>query len=130
LDEIAMCDIKKGTKLSELLQLSSLIIWDEALMTSRTTFEALNQTLRDLLSTCEPQNRNIPFSGKTVVLGGDLRQILPVVEGCSRAEIVNAIIVNSPLWSSVTILHLKQNMRLFASNISEQERNEIREFSQ
>jgi hypothetical protein len=32
------------------------------------------------------------------VLGGDLRQILPVVEGGGRAEIVNAAIVNSPLW--------------------------------
>jgi hypothetical protein len=121
---------KKGTKLSELIQLSSLIIWDEALMTSRTAFEALDRTLRDLLSTGAPQNRNIPFGGRIVVLEGDLRQILLVVEGGSRAEIVNAAIVNSPLWSSVTVLHLKQNMRLCASNISEQERNEIKEFSQ
>jgi ATP-dependent DNA helicase PIF1 len=74
--------------------------------------------------------KNIPFGGKTVVLGGDLRQILPIVEGGSRAEIVNAAIVNSPLWSSITVLHLKKNMRLFALDISEQERNEIRHFSQ
>jgi ATP-dependent DNA helicase PIF1 len=52
--------------------------------------------------------KNIPFGGKTVVLGGDLRQILPIVEGGSRAEIVNAAIVNSPLWSSITVLHLKK----------------------
>jgi hypothetical protein len=130
LDETAMCDIKKGIKLLEQIQLSSLIIWDEALMTSRIAFEALDRTLQDLLSTGEPQNRNIPFGEKIVVLGGDLRQILPIVEGGSRAEIVNAAIVSSPLWSSVTVLHLKQNMALFASNIIEQERNEIRDFSQ
>jgi hypothetical protein len=129
-DETTMCDIKKGTKLSQLLQLSSLIIWDEALMTSRTAFEALDRTLQDLLSTGAPQNKEIPFGGRTVILEGDLRQILPIVEGGSRAEIVNAAIVNSPLWSSITILHFKQNMRLFALNISEQERNEIRDFSQ
>jgi hypothetical protein len=38
------------------------------------------------------------------VLGGDLRQILPVVEGGSRAEIVNATIVNSPLWKIVSLV--------------------------
>jgi ATP-dependent DNA helicase PIF1 len=108
LDETTMCGIKKGTKLSELIQLSSLIIWDEALMTSRTALEALDRTLQDLLSTSESQNKNISFGGKTVVLGGDLRYILPIVEGGSRAEIVNVAIVNSHLLSSVTVLHLKK----------------------
>lgn len=33
-----------------------------------------------------------------VVLGGDLRQILPVVVGGGRAQVVDAAIVNSQLW--------------------------------
>ena len=38
------------------------------------------------------------FGGKVVVLGGDLRQILPVVEGGGRAQVVDAAMVNSQLW--------------------------------
>jgi ATP-dependent DNA helicase PIF1 len=64
-----------------------------------------------------------------VVLGGDFRQILPVIEGGTRSQIVNAAIINSPLWSHVTILQLTQNMRLSAPNITEEERNKIVEFS-
>jgi hypothetical protein len=37
------------------------------------------------------------------VLGGDLRQILPVVEGGDRAQVVNAAIVNSSLWKQVHV---------------------------
>lgn len=50
IDEMAICDIKRGTKLSELLMQTDLIIWDEALMTNRQCFEALDRSLRDVLS--------------------------------------------------------------------------------
>jgi ATP-dependent DNA helicase PIF1 len=70
------------------------------------------------------------FGGKVVVLGGDLRQILPVVEGGSRAEIVNAAIVNSPLWRHVTVLSLTVNMRLRCPELTVEAQREIAEFSQ
>jgi hypothetical protein len=75
LDDTSICDIRKGTLFIELIQTSSLIIWDETLMTNRITFEALDRTLWDLLSTYSPQNKNKLFRGKVVVLGGDFRQI-------------------------------------------------------
>jgi len=59
-----------------------------------------------------PGAASLPFGGKVVVLGGDIRQILPVIENGSRAEIVNSAIVNSRLWASVTVLHLTENMRV------------------
>jgi ATP-dependent DNA helicase PIF1 len=64
-----------------------------------------------------------------VVLGGDFRQILPVIEGGTRSQIVNAAIINSPLWSYVTILQLTQNMRLSTPNVIEEEESKIAEFS-
>jgi ATP-dependent DNA helicase PIF1 len=53
-----------------------------------------------------------------MVLGGDFRQILPVIEGGTRSQIVNTTIINSPLWSHVTILQLTQNMRLSTPKVT------------
>jgi len=50
LDELSICDIKRGTKLADLIVKTDLIIWDEALMTNRQCFEALDRSLRDILS--------------------------------------------------------------------------------
>ena len=50
LDELSICDIKRGTKLADLIVKTNLIIWDEALMTNRQCFEALDRSLRDILS--------------------------------------------------------------------------------
>jgi hypothetical protein len=59
--------------LAELIQETSLIIWDEAPMTHRRCFEALDRTMRDVLSENKPANVLLPFGGKPVVLGGDFR---------------------------------------------------------
>jgi hypothetical protein len=128
LDEATTCNIKRGTML-ELIQSAFLIIWDEAFMTHRTAFEALDRTFRDLLSLDSSEASNLPFGGKVVVLGGYARQILPVIEGGSCAHILDAAITNSPLWSSVTILHLTENMRLSSPHLTTEARNEIAEFS-
>lgn len=112
INETTICDIKRGSSLANLIRETSLVIWDEALMTHRRCFEALDRSFRDILSLDNPSVATLPFGGKTIVLGGDLRQILPVIEGGSRAQIVDAAIVNSPLWCFVTVLKLTINMRL------------------
>lgn len=71
--------------LAELIESTSLIIWDEAFMTHRCAFEALDRSLRDLLYLNASASTNAPFGGKVIVLGGDPRQILPVIEGGDRA---------------------------------------------
>jgi hypothetical protein len=47
-----------------------------------------------------------------IVLGGDPKQILPVIENGSKSQIINASIVGSYLWNNVTRLYLTENMRL------------------
>ncbi|WVZ88745.1 hypothetical protein U9M48_035226 [Paspalum notatum var. saurae] len=76
--EAGTCNVKRGTMLAELIQVASLIIWDKAPMTHRRCFEALDITMRDILSKCMSSNANLPFGGKPIVLG-DFRQILPIV---------------------------------------------------
>ena len=110
IDELSLCDIKRGTKLAELLMQTNLIIWDEVLMTNRQCFEALDRSLKDIISETDPKASNMPFGGKVVVLGGDPKQILPVIENASKTQIINASIFKSYLWEDVKILKLHNNM--------------------
>jgi hypothetical protein len=105
--------------LAELIQETSLVIWDEALMTHRRALETLDRTFRDWLSAYNADLGSILFGGKIIVLGGDPRQILPVIVGGSRSQIVDSAIINSVLWSSVEILTLQKNMRLQAPELAE-----------
>ena len=77
--DASTCSVKRGTMLAKLLQVAALIIWYGAPMTHRRCFEALDTTMRDILSEHNPANAILPFGGKPIVLGGDFRQILPVV---------------------------------------------------
>jgi hypothetical protein len=61
LDETT-CNIKRGTMLCQFIQASSLIIWDEVLMTNKISFEALDRTLHDIVT--------IPSSEKNYLLVG------------------------------------------------------------
>nr|GEU39154.1 reverse transcriptase domain-containing protein [Tanacetum cinerariifolium] len=61
-----VCHAKKHSQLGDLLIATNLIIWDKAQMNDRRCFEALDRTLRDLMSAPE-----IIFEGKTFILGGD-----------------------------------------------------------
>ncbi|XP_057734594.1 uncharacterized protein LOC130950047 [Arachis stenosperma] len=114
-DEYSTCNIKQGSPLAELISETKLIIWDEAPMMNKFCFEALDRTMRDLLRSTNDSSLSLPFGGKTVVFGGDFRQILPVITKGSRQDIVNASINSSYLWHECQILSLTQNMRLRTS---------------
>nr|BAD01692.1 helicase-like protein [Oryza sativa Japonica Group]BAD03910.1 helicase-like protein [Oryza sativa Japonica Group] len=130
IDETSICNIKRGTMLAELLAETALIIWDEAPMTHRRCFEALDRTLRDILSETCPSNSIIPFGGKPIVLGGDFKQILPVIPKGSRQAIINASITNSELWKHVALLSLNINMRLLNPMLPDNQKKELHDFSQ
>jgi hypothetical protein len=98
---------------------ADLIIWDEAPMMHHEAFEVVDRTLRDLMQLDDAQATKKIFGGKTVLLGGDFRQILPVVPKGGRKDIVNASLPRSHLWQHVTILRLHINMRVMATNSEE-----------
>ncbi|GAU30751.1 hypothetical protein TSUD_145490 [Trifolium subterraneum] len=79
INDKSTCNITQGSHRADLLRAASLIIWDEAPMMNRHCFEAFDRTLKDLMSKVDPDNKTKPFGGKVVVLGGDVRKILPVV---------------------------------------------------
>ena len=79
-------------------------------MQHRYCVEAVDRTLQDI---CE---NGKPFGGITVVLGGNFRQILPVIPRGVREQIVAASLRRSNLWQNICVLTLEVNMRLNSTN--------------
>jgi len=73
LHDESTCNITQQMKVAELVRKVDLIIWDEASMMHRRTFEAVDHTLRDLMQLDDAQATEKIFGGKTMVLGGDFR---------------------------------------------------------
>ncbi|XP_015931311.1 uncharacterized protein LOC107457658 [Arachis duranensis] len=110
------CSIRsKGGKSSCKVNIQAkakLITWDETPMISKYYYEALDKCLRDILRCSDSYNAHLPFGGKVVVLGGDFRQILPVILRDSRQDIIQSSINSSYLWHNCKVLKLTKNMRL------------------
>ncbi len=90
-------------------------------MMHRRAFKAIDQTLHDLMQLDDAQVTEKIFGGKTVVLGGDFQQILPVVPKEGQKNIVSVSLPRSDLWQHFTILYLHINMRVMAANFEEQQ---------
>ena len=91
--------------MAKVIQDCKAVIVDEAPMTHKSVFEALDRSLRDIIG-----GQKI-FGGIPTLLCGDFRQILPVVKNGTRANIVNASLKTSYLWNNVIIKKLTTNMR-------------------
>ncbi len=100
------CSIFARSQLAQDLLDTDFIISDDIVMCHRYCVEAVDRSFRDIT------RRNLPFGGKCVLFSGDFRQILPVILGASRAQIVHACVKYSALYAGFRILHLTENMRL------------------
>ena len=96
LNDKSYCPIAKQGNFADLIRATGLImiIWDEIQYHVVPVCRQLtvDRTCRDLLNI--PHR---PFGAITVVFGGDLQQILPVVRDCSKADIVFASLLQSQL---------------------------------
>ena len=100
------CNISKNSNLADVMRAAKLIVWDEVSMAHKGGLEALDRTLRDVRSCSEI------FGGVTVVICGDFRQILPVVQKGTPADEIRACIKSSYLWRNVEKITLRTNMRV------------------
>ncbi|XP_065061660.1 ATP-dependent DNA helicase PIF1-like [Rhopilema esculentum] len=99
------CNIKRqSVKAQQLLQ-TTVFIWDEASMIPVNALKVVNILLRDITRI------DRPFGGKFMFLGGDFRQVLPVVLKAGRERIVQESMKNSPLWHHFRTFQLITNMR-------------------
>ncbi|XP_074352274.1 uncharacterized protein LOC141691434 [Apium graveolens] len=128
LDECSTCNIAHDSDVAQLIKQTQLIIWDEAPMQHRYIFECLDRSLKDIMKVVDPERYVMPFGGITVVLGGDFRQILPVITYGDRVDIVAACITRSRLWSICQVFLLTENMHLKQGE-SDSESEEFKKFA-
>ncbi|KAF0298467.1 ATP-dependent DNA helicase PIF1 [Amphibalanus amphitrite] len=106
LTDTSTCDLSRRGEAADTIRRCLLLVWDEAGMAHRRAIEAVDRTLRDLRGT------DRPFGGLLTLFAGDWQQILPVVKGGARHQVVGACLKASPLWQYVTCLTLRTNMRV------------------
>lgn len=76
-------------------------------MMTKHTLKCIDILLCDITN-----NKSVPFGGKTIVMGGDFRQTLPVIPKGNKTDVLQATIKHSPLWVHLRKLHLSENVRL------------------
>ncbi|KAI3885551.1 hypothetical protein MKX03_009249, partial [Papaver bracteatum] len=131
LRENSTCDVSKNIQLAALICAADVIIWDEAPMVHSYAFEALERTVKDLMnpSKTKKKSKEKVFGGKTLLLGGDFRQILPVIPRGGREAIVDASISRSKLWKHFKVFQLTENMRLMNRDSNDEQKQAIAAFS-
>jgi len=101
IDENSTC--KPSASYKAWLRTISCFIWDEISMAHRWAIDAVDRLLRDI------HEIDLPFGGVTVVLAGDMRQLLPVHR---FARDPSLYCVNLCTWFQTAIqLALTDNMR-------------------
>ena len=107
----SVCNIKKQSDLAKYLSKIVLAIIDEGPMLNKLCFEAFDQSMKDIAPLEDKEKK---FGGKLVLVSGDFRQLLPVIEKANRAKIVGHTLKNSEtLWDKdVIMLSLSKNMRV------------------
>ncbi len=86
------------------LKNTDIIIWDEAAMAPIHALIAVDKLLKEIM------NNNLLFGGKTFVMGGDFRQIPPVVNKGNKLKIIENSI-KSFIDNNFIKLKLTINMR-------------------
>ena len=99
------CNIKRQSARAEILRETTIFTRDEASMIPADALKSVDVLLRDITQV------NRPFGGKFIFLGGDFRQVLPVVPRAGREQTVRQCIINSHLWHHFHQFKLVTNMR-------------------
>jgi len=103
--EESQCVVDTNSSLELKLRNTDVVIWDEATMSDRRVYECVDRLLRDIM------RNGKPFGGKLMLLGGDWKQLLPVVRGLSSKSLVDYTLRRSELWPKFEQLELTENVR-------------------
>jgi len=99
-DTTSVCNVSKLSGTGKLMQDCSIIIWDKASMSQKTSVEASDRKMRNV------RNNNSPMGGCTVLFSGDFRQILPVIARGTRADEVQRV------FEKILLMAFYKNIRI------------------
>nr|XP_047146150.1 ATP-dependent DNA helicase PIF1-like [Hydra vulgaris] len=80
--ETSTCNVTPNSIHGRFLKQVSLYLLDEASMIAKHALSAIDKLLQDIC------NNKFPFGGKVILMGGDFRQILPVVKRGRPADVL------------------------------------------
>ncbi|XP_055714240.1 uncharacterized protein LOC129808488 [Phlebotomus papatasi] len=105
LTETATCNVRVNSPDGQKLEEADIILWDECSMAESRALTAVNEFLQEL------EHTTVPFGGKVMVMGGDFRQILPVVQYGDRSHILEKCVLENACWPLFRSLKLHHNQR-------------------
>jgi hypothetical protein len=105
IDETTTSGFEAGTVAAKALAETDVFIIDEVSMVSRYLMEAIDRSLRQFTG------KDTLFGGKTMLIGGDFRQTLPIKEDATPEQLVQLSLKGSELWKEFQVFKLTLNMR-------------------
>lgn len=103
--DTSSCRVSPTSKQGQLLRNCVAFIIDEASMIPTHALHAIDRCLRDITGI------QVPFGNKVILLGGDFRQVLPIVPHVPPAVVIETCIKRSHLWHHFQVHELTVNMR-------------------
>lgn len=104
------CHLSTISEEAEKLRTATVIIWDEISMTISYALDAVDRFFQDLMG------NSLPFGGKIFIATGDFRQILPVVKGGNKYDLLQVSVKQSYVWPLLQKRSLRRNVRLTDPN--------------
>ncbi|XP_011678644.2 ATP-dependent DNA helicase PIF1-like [Strongylocentrotus purpuratus] len=105
IDERSTCNVPPDTQQAQKVRDTDLFIIDEASMVPKHALDAINMMLQDVM------DNDKLFGGKIVLLGGDFRQVLPVIPRVAPAVLMENTIKKSNTFQEFHNFKLTTNMR-------------------
>ena len=106
LDASTLCSFKPNSATAKLVKRASLMVFDEYTIGHKHVYETIDRSFQNLME------NDLPYGGKIILHSGDWKQILPVLQGGSRADIVEATLKCSKIWDHIQVFQLTENVRI------------------
>jgi hypothetical protein len=105
----SFCNVPSKTR--QIIIQSPVIFWDEAPALNSMIFDAVDRLCRRVMADVDQNAYERVFGGKILILAGDWKQTLPVVQFGSSVDAITSTLKFSPLWHQFHQRNLTINMR-------------------
>jgi hypothetical protein len=124
--------LKANSPLAKFIKEADGFILDEVSMCQNKALENMDDKLRELMAVNGIKSE-LPFGGKIILLGGDFRQILPVLKNGVKSEKIDNCLKKSYLWkyfkNNVLKLEVNERVRQALKSNNPEEAEDLQNFA-